>query len=172
MWGQLSTTCIDVLKQPNGELLVAVYHNQLRTMASETVDPIDWSHPPPAWAVRSESPMHSVNQCNLSGTRTCNRSMRENHLANAATQGINNCYKQGMAIVTLSVFQSDDQTDTMFGGVGLAITVISRFHDLLPVSQQQTSCLTSISAAVSCYLITFSTIFLLRIQRLVVQSQP
>ena len=34
------------LKQPTGELLVAVNHNQLRTMASETVDPIDWSHPP------------------------------------------------------------------------------------------------------------------------------
>ena len=36
------TTCSNVLKQPNGELLVAVNHNQLRTMASETVDPIDW----------------------------------------------------------------------------------------------------------------------------------
>ena len=41
IWVQLSTTCINVLKQPNGELLVAVNHNQLRTMASETVDPID-----------------------------------------------------------------------------------------------------------------------------------
>ena len=29
------------------ELLVAVDHNQLRTMASETVDPIDWSTPHP-----------------------------------------------------------------------------------------------------------------------------
>ena len=36
MLGQLSTTCSNVLKQPNGELLVAVNHNQLRTMASET----------------------------------------------------------------------------------------------------------------------------------------
>ena len=27
------------------ELLVAVDHNQLRTIGSETVDPIDWSHP-------------------------------------------------------------------------------------------------------------------------------
>ena len=26
---------------------MAVNHNQLRTMASETVDPIDWLHPPP-----------------------------------------------------------------------------------------------------------------------------
>ena len=47
MWGQLSTTCSNVLKQPNGELLVAVIHIELLTMASETVDPIDWSHPPP-----------------------------------------------------------------------------------------------------------------------------
>ena len=29
-----------------GELLVAVDHNQLRTMASEMVHPIDRSHPP------------------------------------------------------------------------------------------------------------------------------
>ena len=45
--GQLSTTFSNALKQPTGELIVAVNHNQLRTMASETVDPIDWSHPPP-----------------------------------------------------------------------------------------------------------------------------
>ena len=30
---------------PSEKLLVAVDHNQLWTMASETVDPIDWSHP-------------------------------------------------------------------------------------------------------------------------------
>ena len=87
MWGQLSTTCSNVLKQPNGELLVAVNHKQLRTMASETVDPIDWSHPPRSWAVPPERHVRSVNQCNLDGTRTCNRSMRGNHLAYAATQG-------------------------------------------------------------------------------------
>ena len=34
-----------LLEQPIGKLLVAVDHNQLRSMASETVDPIDWSHP-------------------------------------------------------------------------------------------------------------------------------
>ena len=39
------------------ELLVAVNHNQLWTIASETVDPIDWSHPHPThcstpWAPR------------------------------------------------------------------------------------------------------------------------
>ena len=79
MWGQLSTTCNYVLKQPNVELLFAVNHNQLLTMASETVYPIDWSHPPPSWAVTPERFVHSINQCNLSGTRTCNRSMRDNH---------------------------------------------------------------------------------------------
>ena len=34
MWVQLSTTYSNVLKQTNGELLVAVNHNQLLTMAS------------------------------------------------------------------------------------------------------------------------------------------
>ena len=88
MWGQLSTTSSNLLKQPNGELLVAVNHNQLRIMASKAVDPIDWSHPPPSWAVPFERLVHSINQCSLSGTRTCNRSMRGNHLAYAATQGM------------------------------------------------------------------------------------
>ena len=32
-------------------------------MASETVDPIDWSHPPPTWAVPPERLVHSINQC-------------------------------------------------------------------------------------------------------------
>ena len=82
------TTCSNVLKQLNGELLVAVNRNKLRTMASETVDPIDWSHPPPSWEVSPERLEHSINQCNLSGNRTCNRSMRGNHLAYAATQGM------------------------------------------------------------------------------------
>ena len=36
------------------EPLVAVDYNQLRTMSSEMVDPIDWSHPPPSWAVPPE----------------------------------------------------------------------------------------------------------------------
>ena len=76
--------CSNVLKQPNGELLVAVNHNQLRTMASEAVDPIVWTHPPPSWAVPPERHVQSINQCNISGTRTCNRSMRGNHLAYAA----------------------------------------------------------------------------------------
>ena len=43
---QLSTTCSNLRKKPNGDLLVAIDHNQLRTMASETLDPIEWSQPP------------------------------------------------------------------------------------------------------------------------------
>ena len=62
---QLSTTFSNVLKQPNGELLVEVSHNQLRTMALETVDQIYWSHPPPS-SVPPERLVHSINQCNLS----------------------------------------------------------------------------------------------------------
>ena len=54
--------CSNILKYPNGELIVAVDHNQLRAMASETVDPIDWSYPPPSWAVPPEQPvLHGVN---------------------------------------------------------------------------------------------------------------
>ena len=89
MWGQLSTTCSNLLKQPNGKLPVAVNYNQLRTMASEKVDQIDWSHPPPSWAASPERHVHNTNPCNLSGNLTCNRSRGGNHLANAATQGIN-----------------------------------------------------------------------------------
>ena len=88
MWCQLSNTCSNVLNQPNGELLVAVNQNQLRTITSETVDQIEWSHPPPSWAVPPERHVHSINECNLSGTRTCSRSMQGNHLAYAATPGI------------------------------------------------------------------------------------
>ena len=89
MWGQLSTTCSNVLKQPNLELLGAVNHNQLWTMVSETVGPIDWLHPPPSWAVPPECLVHSINQCNLNGNWTCYRSMRGNHLAYVATWGMN-----------------------------------------------------------------------------------
>ena len=98
MWGKLSTTCSNVLKQPNGELLVAVNHNLLWTMASETVDPIDWSHPPPSFAVPPARLVHSINQCNLSGIQTCNRSMRGNRLAYAATQGM---FQQGYIVALL-----------------------------------------------------------------------
>ena len=36
-----------VQKLPNGQLPVAADHSQLRTMASETVNTINWSLPPP-----------------------------------------------------------------------------------------------------------------------------
>ena len=67
MWDQLSTTCSNELKQPNGELLAAVNPNQLLAMASETVDPIDWSHPPPSWAVPPERLVHSINRATSAG---------------------------------------------------------------------------------------------------------
>ena len=54
-----------LLKYPNEELLVAVGHNRLRTMASETVDSIDGSHSPPSWAVNPECLAHSINRCSL-----------------------------------------------------------------------------------------------------------
>ena len=78
------------------ELLVAVDHNQLRTMASETVDPIDWSHPTPSWVVPPERLVYSINRCSTAtaGIRSCNHatfSMRGNHFAYAANQGINSC---------------------------------------------------------------------------------
>ena len=37
--------------------------------------------------VPPERLVHSINQCNINGTLTCNRSMRGNHLAYTATQG-------------------------------------------------------------------------------------
>ena len=66
MWGHLSTTCRNLLKRPNVELLVAVDRNQVRTMASETADPIDWSHPHPHGQYPHERLVHSINQCSLS----------------------------------------------------------------------------------------------------------
>ena len=70
MWVQLSTTCNNLLKYPNRELLVAVDHNQLRRMASETVDSIDWSHSPP---YTEQYPLSSTYctgmQCGLQITR-------------------------------------------------------------------------------------------------------
>ena len=65
MWVQLSSTCSNFLKWPNGELLVAVNHNQLWTMASETVDPIDWSHPPPYTGQYPLSSTYCILQCGL-----------------------------------------------------------------------------------------------------------
>ena len=62
-------------------------------MASETVDPIDWSHLPPSGAVPPEHLVHSINRCSsaTAGIRSCNLAainMGGNHLAYVATQGI------------------------------------------------------------------------------------
>ena len=45
--------------------LVAVNHSQLRTMASETVDPIDWLHPPPYTRQYPLSSTYCTLQCGL-----------------------------------------------------------------------------------------------------------
>ena len=87
MWSQLSTTCCNLLKWTNGELLVAVDHNQRLTMASETVDPIDRSPSPPSWAVLP----HSINRCSSATAGNlylATFSRWGNHLAYASTQGI------------------------------------------------------------------------------------
>ena len=68
------------------------------TMASETVDPIDWSHPHPhGQYALSASCIYSINRCSsaTAGIRSCNLatfSMRGNYLAYAATQGIGIVY--------------------------------------------------------------------------------
>ena len=73
---------------PNWEHLGAVDHNQLRTMASETVDPIDWSHPPPYTGQSPLSSTYCTVQCGLqittltalAETRTCDlRNERPTH---------------------------------------------------------------------------------------------
>ena len=64
----------------------AVNLNQQWTMASETVDPIDWSHFHP----HGQHPLSASYRCSLSstGNRSCNFSMWGNHLACAAAQGM------------------------------------------------------------------------------------
>ena len=55
------------------------------------IHPINWSHPPPSWAVPPERLVHSINRCSsaTAGIRPCNLatfSMRGNHLTYATTQ--------------------------------------------------------------------------------------
>ena len=78
MCGQLSTTCSNLRKWPNGELLVAGDHNQQQTMASGTVDPVDWYE-----SVQPQS-QPSIDFATLQPS-ACEAT---NHLAYAATQGI------------------------------------------------------------------------------------
>ena len=56
--GQLSTTLVKLLYYPNGQLLIIVDPNQLRTMASETVDLI--GTPPLAGQFLPEHILHSA----------------------------------------------------------------------------------------------------------------
>ena len=69
---------------------------QLRTMASETVDPIHWSHPTPSWPVPPElHVLHGVNATCKSldlvhqpGLERASTGMPEQRTTGAATQGI------------------------------------------------------------------------------------
>ena len=66
-------------------------------MASETVDPIDWSHPPPYTGQYPLSSTYYTLQCGLQITRlaalsqprTCDFRMPDQRTAGAATQGMN-----------------------------------------------------------------------------------
>ena len=55
-------------------------------MASETVDPIDWSSLPPQWAVPLERLVHSINRCSLSRESTLQPSALLLSLLKPATQ--------------------------------------------------------------------------------------
>ena len=65
-------------------------------MASETVDPIDWSHHPPLWAVPPElQVLHGVNAAyklqdllQQSGLERTSTGMRDQRTTGAATQGM------------------------------------------------------------------------------------
>ena len=101
MWVQLSTTCSNYRSSPMGELLVAVNHNQPRTMASETVDPIDWSHPPPSTYCTLQCGLQITRLAALSQPWTCDIRFPDQRTAGAATQGMclteNWCYEVGKA---------------------------------------------------------------------------
>ena len=60
---QLLAVITEVAQWGTPSCRLTVDHNQLRTMASETVDPIDWLHPPPTWAVPPVHLVHSINRC-------------------------------------------------------------------------------------------------------------
>ena len=76
------------IQEPYGELLVAVDHNQLRTMASETVDLTDWSHlGSTSWAPGALYKSVQLSHSRDSIYNLATFSMLGNHLAYAATQG-------------------------------------------------------------------------------------
>ena len=101
--------------ESNGELLVAVNHNQLRTMASENVDPIDWLHPPPYTGQYPLSSTYCTLQCGL-GCKSedslhwvsCERvtfGTPDQRTACAATQGIGYYYFKNKIVVQKGCFQ-------------------------------------------------------------------
>ena len=49
------------MKQPNGQLIIAVDYSQQLTIASETVDPIDWQLPHLYRAVHHKRHLHGEN---------------------------------------------------------------------------------------------------------------
>ena len=63
MWGQLSTSCSNLLKQPP----CGTSSSSPPQPATDNgvIDPIDWLHPTPSWAALPERLVHSVNQCSL-----------------------------------------------------------------------------------------------------------
>ena len=93
LWGQLSTTAVKLLKQTNCQLRVAVDHSQLRTMASEMVDPIDWPLPPTLYsAVPPERHLLGANADHKSQVQSVERERVTfgtlgHRIAYAATQG-------------------------------------------------------------------------------------
>ena len=84
--------------------------------------------------------MHSVNQCKFSGTRTCNRSIRGNHLAYAATQGIKGgvplgCFVSVLGCVTVLRVGAGLPDTVPRVGTGLPDTVPrvgAGLHDTVP----------------------------------------
>ena len=105
----VSTTCSNLQKQPNGELLVAVDHNQLWTMASETVDPIDWSHPPPYTGQYPLSSSYCTLQCGLQITRLVALSQsRTCYRRNARPTIIYNCLCAHSGYVYIYIYKRKD----------------------------------------------------------------
>ena len=99
MWSQLSTIlAVMLLKQPNGEIPVVVDYSQLTTLASETVDPIDWPLSPTLHrAIPPElHVLHAIMKMMATNYKTCcshwdantRPSDARQRTAHAATQGI------------------------------------------------------------------------------------
>ena len=77
MWGQLSTTCSNLLKQPNGELLVSVDRRSAKDYGVRDGRSNWLVAPPPLWVVLPAHLVHSINQCSLGRQSTLQRSAWE-----------------------------------------------------------------------------------------------